>query len=621
MESLRQNWIRQLGLAGVCLVLGLSACNRGETVVRGMAPGCARGFNVLLVTLDTTRADRLGCYGARNARTPNIDALAARGTSFGQAITCVPLTTPSHASILTGLYPPSHGVRNNGEAPLGSERLTLAEILRDHGYQTAAFVSSFVLDRRFGLDQGFAVYDDSVERTLGAGSFGGLNERRGDATADAALAWLAARNPSQPFLAWVHFYDAHEPYSLAPPFDKDFRGHEYDGEIAFVDAQVGRLVAGLKAQGLHENTVIAIVADHGESLGEHGESTHGRTIYDAVMRVPWILVCPAAPKSAGLVANEVVSTVDLMPSLLDALGIDSPPKLDGHSLLSTRSDPERAVYIESMMTLLNNGWAPLQGMRSAHAKFIRAPRSEFFDLDKDPFELADRGHEDPKVAARLSADLEARRAAWPKDSELLVRNTSAGAETQSALSSLGYTSATSADGSVGVLDPKDMLPSWELIEEAIRLQGEAQGPDGQRKLAEAMTKVQKALDRSPNDRAALEQKARIFTAQGRLDDAARALRQYISIRPSSDAYVFLAQLALARRKSEEVEPLARAALALEPGHGGAHIALGDLYMSQSKFDAALAEFESALKVDPVRAQGMAGARIEAARKQLQSKGG
>ncbi|MEO6709183.1 MAG: tetratricopeptide repeat protein, partial [Planctomycetota bacterium] len=263
----------------------------------------------------------------------------------------------------------------------------------------------------------------------------------------------------------------------------------------------------------------------------------------------------------------------------------------------------------------------LQGLRSAHAKYIRAPRPEFFDLDKDPFELADRGHEDPEVAAHLSADLESRRAAWPKDSELLARSTSAGAETQSALTALGYTSATSADGSVGVLDPKDMLPSWELIEEAIRLQGEAQGPDGKRKLAEAMTKVQKALDRSPNDRAALEQKARIFTAQGRLDEAARALRQYISIRPSSDAYVFLAQLALARRKSEEVEPLVRAALALEPGHGGAHIALGDLYMSQSKFDAALAEFETALKVDAVRAQGMAGARLEAARKQIQAKGG
>lgn len=575
---------------------------------------------MLLVTLDTTRADHIGCYGARAAKTPNIDALAARGVRFRQAITSVPLTAPSHASILTGLLPPTHGVRNNGEAPLASEQVTLAEILRDHGYQTAAFVSAFVLDRRFGLDQGFDVYDDDVQRTNAANSFGGLNERRGDATTSAMLAWLAQRKPSQPFFTWVHLYDAHEPYAPPPPFDKEFAGREYDGELAFVDAQVGRMIAGLQSAGLLETTMIALVADHGESLGEHREASHGRTIYDAVMHVPWILVCPGTSSASGEVVDDVVSTVDLLPSLLDALGLPLPQRLDGQSLLSTPSDPERAVYIETMMPLLNNGWAPLHGLRSAHAKYIEAPRAEFFDLDRDPFELADRSGENAAVVRRMSKDLESRRAAWPKDNDLLTRNSAASAEAQRALATLGYSSASSPDGSIGVLDPKDMLPSWELIEQAIQLQGQAQGTDKAGKLAEALGKVQQALKISQHDRAALEQEARIFTAQGRLDDAARALREYVSIRPSSDAFVFLAQLALARQKPEEVEPLVTAAIALEPGHGGARIVRGDLYKSQGKFDAALAQFEEALKVDPVRASGMAKARIEAARKELAKPG-
>jgi arylsulfatase A-like enzyme len=600
-------------LCGFALTIAAACSPAGDPVARGMTVGCARGFNLVLITLDTTRADALGCYGARAASTPNLDALAARGIRFAQAITSVPLTAPSHSSILTGLYPPSHGVRNNGEQPLANEQTTLAEILHDHGYQTAAFVSAFVLDHRFGLDQGFDVYDDHVARTHAPNSFGGANERPGDATADLAQGWLARRDVSKPFFTWIHFYDAHEPYAPAAPFDAQFRGREYAGEIAFVDAQVGRLIAALDSAGLSQRTLIAVVADHGESLGEHGESTHGRTIYDAVMRVPWILACPAAPGAAGVVVDDVVATVDLAPTVLDALGIAVPKRLDGQSLVSTPSRDDRAVYIESMMTLLNNGWAPLHGLRSAHAKFIQAPRSEFFDLDLDPFELSDRTATQSAEAAKMAAQLNALLAAWPKDSELLKRSTARSLDAERALSALGYTSGASPDGSIGVLDPKDMLPGWELIEEAIRLEGQAVGADAPRKLAEALGKVQRALERSHFDRAALEQKARILTAQGHLDEAAKTLREYIAIQPSADAYVFLAQLALAREKPEDVEALVNAALALEPAHGGARIAQGDLYMKQGKFDEAIAAFDQALKLDPIRAQGMASARIENAR--------
>ncbi len=600
-------------LAGFALSLLASCSTELPPPANAIDSGSARGFNLLLVTLDTTRADAIGCYGARNAGTPNLDALAARGIRFAEAQCSAPLTAPSHASILTGLYPPSHGVRNNGEQPLAAEQITLGEMLRENGYQTAAFVSAFVLDRRFGLDQGFDLYDDQVARTHSANSFGGQNERPGDATAQAALAWIAKRDVARPFFAWVHFYDAHDPYTPQAPFDAQFRGREYAGEIAFVDAQIGRLFAALESAGIAQRTLIAVVADHGESLGEHGESTHGRTIYDAAMRVPWILACPASPKSIGVVVDDVVTTADLVPTVLDALGNTAPRKFDGESLITTPARAEREVYLESMMTLLNNGWAPLHGLRSKTAKYIQAPRSEYFDLVKDPFELQDRSVEHAAEVKRMAAKLGELLAAWPKDSELLKRSSKLPADAQRAISALGYSSGVSPDGSTGVLDPKDMLPGWELIEEAIRLQAQASGPDAQRKLAEALAKVQRALGRSRFDRAALEQEARIFVAQGRLEDAAKALREYLAIQPSSDAYVFLAQLALAREKPAEVAPLVAAALALEPAHGGARIALGDLYMKEGKYSEAIAAFEEALKVDPIRAQGMAGARLESAR--------
>ncbi len=596
------------------LLLALGCSDAPKPSLSAVPQGSARGFNVLLVTLDTTRADALGCYGARDAGTPHIDGLAANGIRFSQAMASAPLTTPSHASILTGLHPPSHGVRNNGEAPLAQEQITLAEVLRTAGYRTAAFVSAFVLDKRFGLDQGFEVYDDRVARTHNPNSFGGRNERPGEATAQAAVAWLGRQSSAQPFFAWVHFYDAHDPYTPAAPFDAAFRGREYAGEVAYVDAQLGRLIAALDAAGQRQRTLIAVLADHGESLGQHGESTHGRTIYDAAMHVPWILCCPGSPGASGLVVEDVVATVDLMPTLLEALGIAAPRKFDGQSLLSAPARTDRAVYLETMMTLLNNGWAPLYGVRTAQGKYIQAPRSEFFDLAQDPFELRDRSAERPDDARRLAEQLEGLRAAWPKSGANPGAAAKLSEETQRALSSLGYASGSSADGSVGVLDPKDMLTSWEWIEEAIRLQAQAVGPEAPRKLAEALAKVERALARSKSDRAALEQKARILTAQGRLDDASKALREYIAIQGSPDAYVFLAQLALAREKPEEVEPLVAAAIALEPGHGGARIALGNLYLYQKKFDEAIRAFEEALTVDPIRAQGMASAQLEHAKR-------
>jgi arylsulfatase A-like enzyme len=603
------------------LVLALSAsCERTAGVpARGLSPASARGMNLLLVTLDTTRADHIGAYGAVGAKTPRLDALAARGLRFSQALTTVPLTTPAHASLLTGNYPPTHGVRNNGEQPLSQEQNTLAELLRERGYRTSAFVSAFVLDRRFGLDQGFQTYDDRVEQTRAANSFGGHNERRADATAEAAIAWLEQTGKSEPFFAWVHFYDAHETYAPPKPWADEFRGREYAGEIAFVDFQLGRLLDALERRGELERTLVAVVADHGESLGEHSETSHGRTIYDAAMLVPLVLCAPGLRQTA-VVADDVVSIVDLTPTLLDALGLAVPSGLDGHSLLSTPIDPRRGVYLESLMPLINNGWAPLLGWRDATHKYIDAPRAELFDLSVDPFELQDRSGLEAKRLQEMAAALKARTAMWPTPLDVLVRAKIDDPQTESALAALGYTSAVSPDGSIGVLDPKDMLASWNLVEQAIQLRGQAAAEKSPRKLAEAQAKLEIVLRRAPHDRAALEQMAHVFVAQGRLDDASKAMREFVAIQPSADAFVFLAEVALARGKPEEVEPLAAAAQSLESAHGGARIARAKLYRSQGRYDEAIAAFEEALRVDPVRALGMASAGLATA-KALRDKAG
>lgn len=568
------------------------------------------------MTLDTVRADHVGCYGAAAAETPVIDGLAARGLRFDQASTTVPLTTPAHASLFTGMYPPQHGVRNNGERPLASEAITLAERLRDAGYATAAFTSAFVLDRRYGLDQGFEHYDDRLPATEDPTRFGGFNERRGDATVDALLSWLDARDGGRPVFAWLHLYDAHDPYLPPPPFDGRFRGREYAGEVAFVDWQLGRVLEALERKGMLARTLVAVIADHGECLGEHDEASHGRTIYDAAMRVPFVLAMPGVADSGPAVIGEAVSAVDLAPTLIDALGLSAMADVDGISLVSQWPAADRAVYLETMMPLLNNGWAPLTGARQANAKYIHAPRPEYFDLAKDPFELVDRWPRAEPQAVALAQRLQQWQAGWPDPLELLRRGIGGDASTTAALSALGYSSGASPDGSIGVLDPKDLLPAWGFVEQAIRLQAQASAGGGPRKLAEAEAAIGKALEISPRDRAALEQLARIRVAQNRFDDAAAALKRYVEILPSADAYVMLAQLALRRSRPDEVEPLCAAARALEPAHGGARIALGDLFLSRGDPKRALIEFEAAAAEDPLRAGAMARARIESAKRAL-----
>jgi len=392
-------------LAGAAIIpLMLRSANLGST--RPAHP------NVLLITVDTLRWDRLGSYGATHNPTPVLDRLSARGTRFETAIAHVPLTAPSHASILTGLTPVRHGVRDNGGFVL-TEKITLASTFRAAGYATAAFVSGFPLDRRFGFAAGFQTYDDRLPGSDGPGR-AAYTERRADDTTERALAWLAAsagNRPSSsgaapPWFLWIHYFDPHAAYDPPQPW-KGKMPTAYDGEVAFVDDQIGRLFGKLAQMGAESQTIVAVTADHGESLGDHNEETHGVFIYDATLRVPLILAGPGI--SAGSVSNVVGRGVDVMPTLVDAAGLQVPEHLDGRSLklaLEGRTMDDEGTYIESLLAERQFGWAPLRGFRDSRWKFIDAPEPELYDLLQDAAEMKNRATDAPRRSDTLAGQLE-----------------------------------------------------------------------------------------------------------------------------------------------------------------------------------------------------------------------
>lgn len=351
--------------------------------------GEARGFNVLLVTLDTVRADRLGCYGHESAETHTLDSLVARGVRFDDAVTSVPITLPSHATILTGLSPLGHGVRDNGRYRLAEEHVTLAEVLSSHGYDTAAFVACFVVDARFGLDQGFDIYDFEVSADGYHPKMPDFNERSATDVTDAAARWLDERARSganAPFFAWVHYFDPHQPYQSPLQRLQRFAARPYDAEIAYVDAEFGRLLDKLDDLGVRDRTVIVVAGDHGEALGEHGEPTHGMLIYEATMRVPLIVSCTSLFDGAYHVEDRVVGLTDIRPTVEDLLGVTGSGPVDGESLLRPGADDGRAIYVETEMPLSLAGWSPLRGLRTHSHKYVLAPQRELYDLREDPAE-------------------------------------------------------------------------------------------------------------------------------------------------------------------------------------------------------------------------------------------
>ena len=375
-------------------------------------PGASRP-NLLLVTFDTTRWDHMGYAGGPQGITPMLDAMAQRGTWFSDAVTVAPLTLVSHASILTGLYPPHHGVRDNGLYSLPARDETLAERLRDAGYATHAVVSSFVLDSQFGLDQGFEGYDDDLAGGPQKIQFMFKEIKAAQASAK-AVRWLEQERPrDRPFFLWVHFFDPHANYD--PPADvaKQFPGDPYSGEIHYADRELGRIFKSLDDAGLLDSTVLAFTADHGDSLGEHGETTHGIFVYDSTVRVPMLLAGPGVP--AGRRVDALARTVDLAPTILELLGLPAADGLDGRSLerlWSGREGDDRVAYSEALTPLLNFGWAPLRALRTTSLKVIQAPRPEVYDLARDPEESRNLAAPGSRRRSRRWPRRRPRRTSW-----------------------------------------------------------------------------------------------------------------------------------------------------------------------------------------------------------------
>jgi choline-sulfatase len=589
---------------------GEAAADRAErSPLDALRPGMASELNLLVVTLDTTRADRIGSYGYAGASTPTLDALARRSLRFASAVSVAPETLPAHCSIFTGRYPYQHGVRLNAEYRLPPGETTLAERLRAHGYETAAFVSAFVLDARYGLDQGFDLYDDHTEAGGGAGFPSGTIERPADRTTDAALAWLDGRRPGRPFFAWVHYFDPHAPYK--PPAAAAARtgGRAYDGEISFADEQLGRLLERLAAKGLEGRTVLAVLADHGESLGDHGESTHSIFLYDSVLRVPLFLAVPGASAVAGRVEDGVVSQVDLVPTLLDLLGVKvgetAGPAMDGRSLVGWSPPEDRAVYAESFTPFLDYGWAPLQALRRRGDKAILAPRPEYYDLRKDPGELADLGRATGAMAAARDSLLDALRAMADR-SAALPPSPAVDADVRERLAALGYSGGAGPAGpaSGALRDPKDMIGVSQKLIQANALLSEG-------RVREALAVVLAAAKESPNDRSVLHAQGKIYLRLGRIADAEKALRAFRDIRPKADVSLLLAQILILDGRYPEAAALLDEAESLEPKHGGIFIARGDMQARQGLAAEARRSFEKAREVDPYRASSLAAARLAA----------
>ena len=380
------------------------------------APGALRGRNVVMVTLDTTRPDRLGFYGNRSIQTPTLDRLAAEGVIFSNAVATATSTLPTHSSIFTGLYPHHHGARANGLYRLAPEQRTLAEMLSDEGYDTAAFVSAFVLAEQFGLNQGFAHYDDETGALSVAA---GYAERRAEDTTNRAIEWLKAKR-SRPYFLWVHYFDPHQAHTPPARF-REQNSHPYDGEIAYMDHELRRLLDEVRRTSEDERLIV-VTADHGEALGEHGEQSHPYLAYDATLRIPLIMHAPET-FGRGRHMSSRVSQVDLLPTIASLLGMEVSQTLDGVDL-ATEIDPHRAVISEVVEGQVNFGWAGLAVLYRGSLKYIDGPNPELFDLARDPLEkrnlvseqhlLADemkrslrtlrKGH--ARLPARVASDLE-----------------------------------------------------------------------------------------------------------------------------------------------------------------------------------------------------------------------
>ncbi len=581
--------------AAALAALALALAHRARTLRPRERP------NVLLVTIDTLRADALGCYGNAAAGTPALDALAARGVRFETVVAPAPLTSPSHASILSGLTPLRHGVRDNGGYVLPEGVPSLPEAFRSAGYRTAGFVSGFPLARRFGFARGFETFDDRLPRGNDPRRAPYV-ERTADRTTDAVLRWLASADASpppgaeaRPFFLWVHYYDPHAPYEPPAPFAARFAARPYQGEVAFVDAQLGRLLARLAETGLRARTVVLVTADHGEALGEHGEQTHGIFVYDTTVLIPWIMAGPGVP--SGLVSRATSRAIDVAPTLLDLARLPPLRAVEGlpRRPLPGREPADEPAYVESLSPLLHLGWAPLHAWRTRRYKLVDAPTPELYDLEADPTEARNIAAANPERVADLRRPLAAALAAHPPRQAEAVDS-----ETAERLSALGYLAqgpGPSSAGGDGRRDAKDHVALLARLERGMSL--------FRRDPAAAIVDLTAVLDEDPGVVIARRYRA-IASAGSRRPEAAladlRALEQAGAL--TSDDLVTRADcLVMLGRSGEAIESLAQAER-LQPSSPRPSLARARVFAKEGRDEEARAALERVLALDPDQTEAL-----------------
>jgi arylsulfatase A-like enzyme/Tfp pilus assembly protein PilF len=587
-------------LSGICLVaslLGFVIYEKMQNVSLPdfIARASRHHYNVLLITIDTLRADHLGCYGFREISTPSIDQLAASGTLFLNMTAHAPMTLPSHTSIHTGHFPSFHGVHDNGGFYVPKSELTLAEIFKQHGFATAAFVGAFVLDSSWGLDQGFDTYFDNFDLSKEDRiNMGNIQRPAGDVY-DHAIHWLD-QHKQQRFFLWTHFYDPHSPYTPPKEYEQLYPHRPYIGEIAYTDSVVGKLFSYLDRNGLRDNTVILLTGDHGESLGDHGESTHTFFVYDSTLHVPLILSTPLKQTRGRTIVNQSRS-IDIYPTLLQLAGLDVPENTQGRSLLhlildSTKLDSPPS-YAEAYYPQFHFGWCRLLSLRTTNFKYIDAPKPELYDLKADPKEQNNIYSQHKDRALKMKRELD--KIVEQKAGEATMKPGAMDDETHEKLAALGYVGAFQAPTTQNPLtlgDPKDKIGLFNMMTDA-RLDSVEEKTDL------AIEKYKHILELDPHIVDAYFCLGNEYLRKEKYQDAADSFKKALELKPDYDFAML--NLATAYRKMGKIdEALVGFLHFLEENPQNMQVLyhIGETYLFKNEPDNALEYLQRALKVDP-----------------------
>ena len=644
------------------ITLALVVVGIESAPLSAIPPEKNRPTSVILISVDTLRADRLSCYGYQGQPTPDIDTIAKGGTLFSAINSQVPLTLPSHTSLLTSTYPFSNEVEDNGEE-VPAHTVTLASALKAHGYTTAAFVGGFVLDRRFGLNQGFDYYDSPFDLHKAGGTDAGDIKRLGGDVVDSATQWMQENNEA-PFFVFLHLYDMHSPYNIPPPYRSRF-GRGYEAELRYVDLEIGRLWNFLSQNGYLKNTLVVFTADHGEGLGQHGENTHGYFIYQSTLWVPLIFHWPTESRqSFPTRLNAPAGLIDVAPTILQFLGISSPPQFQGKSLLGrlyngkTRAD--REVYSESLYAHRHFGCSGLQSLRLGQYKYTDAPKPEFYNLQQDPGELHNLYLQKRSLALAYRERLRSLEARFKKGHA--ASNRALSPEALARLSSLGYVAVSSphSEPITAGADTKDRIRAYEEYGHAVELAGTGHlqqsnseldkllaayphltdlrtslGWNYQKmdnhaaaamefklvlkedplnviahfdlgvsyfklnQLPDAIKELQATLALAPYYTQAENLLGTILLQQGKYAEAAQHFHNILKTAPDDyGANYDLGALAIIKRQWDQAYQHLQAALRVEPKNPAAHNTMGSYYLSRGNLTGAEQEFAQSIQLDP-----------------------